>query len=131
MKMSKEGKQSKRTLLITLPAKTSSNFLSPSSVRLRSITRLSFVLCVLAIRFFCSRRSAISVTALGFTSIRSAISDIYSVCNRGEMNMKSADQLMSDIQLSLQALFQKIQPEMLESMEKQGVTPAAQTAALG
>lgn len=38
--------------------------------------------------------------------------------------MKSADQLMSDIQLSLQALFQKIQPEMLESMEKQGVTPA-------
>lgn len=31
--------------------------------------------------------------------------------------MKSADQLMSDIQLSLQALFQKIQPEMLESME--------------
>ncbi|MEC1598929.1 MarR family transcriptional regulator MdtR [Bacillus spizizenii] len=38
--------------------------------------------------------------------------------------MKSADRLMSDIQLSLQALFQKIQPEMLESMEKQGVTPA-------
>lgn len=38
--------------------------------------------------------------------------------------MKSADRLMSDIQLSLQALFQKIQPEMLESMEKQGITPA-------
>ncbi|AZV50152.1 MULTISPECIES: MarR family transcriptional regulator [Bacillus] len=38
--------------------------------------------------------------------------------------MKSADQLMSDIQLSLQALFQKIQPEMLDSMEKQGITPA-------
>lgn len=37
--------------------------------------------------------------------------------------MKSADQLMSDIQLSLQTLFQKIQPEMLDSMEKQGVTP--------
>ncbi|ADP33795.1 putative HTH-type transcriptional regulator YusO [Bacillus atrophaeus] len=36
----------------------------------------------------------------------------------------NADQVMSDIQLSLQTLFQKIQPEMVESMEKQGVTPA-------
>lgn len=39
--------------------------------------------------------------------------------------MKSADQLMSDIQLSLQTLFQKIQPEMLDSMEKQGLPRAA------
>ncbi|MED1121496.1 MarR family transcriptional regulator [Bacillus atrophaeus] len=38
--------------------------------------------------------------------------------------MMNADQVMSDIQLSLQTLFQKIQPEMIESMEKQGVTPA-------
>ncbi|MCY8913992.1 MarR family transcriptional regulator [Bacillus atrophaeus] len=38
--------------------------------------------------------------------------------------MMNADQVMSDIQLSLQTLFQKIQPEMVESMEKQGVTPA-------
>ncbi|WP_430742370.1 MarR family winged helix-turn-helix transcriptional regulator [Bacillus atrophaeus] len=38
--------------------------------------------------------------------------------------MMNADQVMSDIQLSLQILFQKIQPEMVESMEKQGVTPA-------
>ncbi|MBU5261769.1 MarR family winged helix-turn-helix transcriptional regulator [Bacillus atrophaeus] len=38
--------------------------------------------------------------------------------------MMNADQIMSDIQLSLQTLFQKIQPEMVESMEKQGVTPA-------
>ncbi|MCG8397113.1 MarR family transcriptional regulator [Bacillus atrophaeus] len=38
--------------------------------------------------------------------------------------MMNADQVMSGIQLSLQALFQKIQPEMVESMEKQGVTPA-------
>ncbi|MCY9197765.1 MarR family transcriptional regulator [Bacillus atrophaeus] len=38
--------------------------------------------------------------------------------------MMNADQVMSDIQLSLQTLFQKIQPEMVDSMEKQGVTPA-------
>ncbi|AKL86274.1 MarR family transcriptional regulator [Bacillus atrophaeus] len=38
--------------------------------------------------------------------------------------MMNSDQVMSDIQLSLQTLFQKIQPEMVESMEKQGVTPA-------
>ncbi|MBJ7894550.1 MarR family winged helix-turn-helix transcriptional regulator [Bacillus atrophaeus] len=38
--------------------------------------------------------------------------------------MMNANQVMSDIQLSLQTLFQKIQPEMVESMEKQGVTPA-------
>ncbi|MGY3836358.1 MarR family winged helix-turn-helix transcriptional regulator [Bacillus atrophaeus] len=38
--------------------------------------------------------------------------------------MMNADQVMSDIQLALQTLFQKIQPEMVESMEKQGVTPA-------
>ncbi|KXZ20989.1 MarR family transcriptional regulator [Bacillus nakamurai] len=38
--------------------------------------------------------------------------------------MKNADQYVSDIQASLQTLLQKIQPEMVESMAKQEVTPA-------